>query len=167
MSIEEETDKYWQKQIQLQKPKLAQLLNQRFSCETLFNLLASGEKCIYQSHKERKYRFYDPLKTAKYKNQEQLELEFRNEVRCFQACFIDDCEHGGFRYPDNLTKKEIIQDVEKWKEHAKKYKREILYNTYDKFLKLLEGEKIRVDKVILSSDNNSSSKGIFTGLNQK
>ena len=40
-----------------------------------------------------------------------LELEFRNQLRCFQACFIDDVENGGFRYPDNLKKQDIIEDI--------------------------------------------------------
>ena len=59
-----------QKQLQLQKPSLMQLINQRLSCETLFNLLSSGEKCIYHWHKDRKYRYYDPLNTGKNKNQD-------------------------------------------------------------------------------------------------
>ena len=109
--MEEEAERYWQMQGQLQKPSLIQLMNQRFSCETLFNLLSSGEKCIYHYHKDRKYRYYDPLKTAKSKDQDELELEFRNQVRCFQARFIDDVKNGGFRFPDNLNKQDIIQDV--------------------------------------------------------
>ena len=40
---------------------MEQLLSQRFSCEILFNLLSSGEKCVYHNYKDRKYRYYDPL----------------------------------------------------------------------------------------------------------
>ena len=173
--MEEEAEKYWKYQSQLaqkqlQKPTMAQLLSQRFSCEILFNLLSSGEKCIFHSHKDRKYRYYDPFCTAKSKAQDDLELEFRNQVRCFQACFIDDIENGGFRYPDNLKKNDIIEDIKKWMKYAKMGKRDTLYNTYQKFITLLEGEKaIVVDKINIS--NNSApdviKKGIFQGVHKK
>ena len=41
---------------------MEQLLNQRFSCEILVNLLSSDEKCVYYNHKDIKFRYYDPLK---------------------------------------------------------------------------------------------------------
>ena len=123
------------------KITMAQFLSQKFSCEILFLLLSSGEKCIFQYHKDRKYRYYDPLYSAKSKKQDDLELEFRNQVRCFQACFIDDIKNGGFRYPDNLNKNDIIEDVKKWMKYAKMGNRNGLYNIYEKFIKLLEEEK--------------------------
>jgi hypothetical protein len=170
--MEEEAELYWkskglQSQMQLQIPTMNQLLSQRFSCEILFNLLSSGEKCIHHFHKDRKYRYYDPFYTAKSKNQDDLELEFRNQVRCFQACFIDDVQNGGFRYPDNLNKKDIIEDVKKWMKYAKMGNRNILYNTYEKFITLLEEEKkIIVDTIKTSKnyDSNTIDKGIFKGV---
>lgn len=137
----------WQQKY-LQKPTMQQLLNQRFSCEILFNLLSSGEKCIYKNGKNRKYRYYDPFTTSNYKHQNELEIEFRNQLRCFQATFLDDCENnGGFRYPDNLDKKDIMNDIYEWMEMAKKNNWTLLFQTYTKLIKLLEGEKIIVDKV--------------------
>ena len=170
--MEEEAELFWKNQKilsqqQLQKPTMSQLLSQRFSCEILFNLLASGEKCVFHFHKDRKYRFYDPFCTAKKKGQDDLELEFRNQVRCFQACFIDDVENGGFRYPDNLNKKAIIEDVQKWMKYAKMGGRDLLYKTYEKFIQLLQGEKeIVVDKIKTSKnyDPNVIDKGIFKGV---
>ena len=145
-------------------------ISQRFSCELLFNLLSSGEKCIHHYHKERKYRYYDPLTTAKTKNQDELELEFRNQLRCFQACFIDDIENGGFRYPDNLNRQAIIEDVKGWMKYAKMGYRDILYQTYEKFITLLEKEKqIIIEKVIIVKENNEPfimNKGIFEGIYQ-
>ena len=170
--MEEEAEKFWryQSQKQLQKPTMAQLLSQRFSCEILFNLLSSGEKCVFHFHKERKYRYYDPFCTAKSKTQDDLELEFRNQVRCFQACFIDDIENGGFRYPDNLKKNDIIEDVKKWMKYAKMGNRDTLYNTYDKFITLLEEEKeIIIDKMnkIKNDGINIMDKGICEGIHKK
>ena len=173
MSMEDDAEKYMiflaQQQQQLQTPTMAQLLSQRFSCELLFNLLSSGEKCIFQYHKDRKYRYYDPLYSAKSKKQDDLELEFRNQVRCFQACFIDDIKNGGFRYPDNLNKNDIIEDVKKWMKYAQKGKRDVLYNTYVKFIKLLEDEKkIEVDTVKTSKNYGPDviKKGIFKGVHK-
>ena len=148
-----------------------QFLSQRFSCEILFNLLSSGEKCVYHNHKDRKYRYYDPLMTAKSKGQDELELEFRNQLRCFQACFIDDVENGGFRYPDNLNKQDIIQDVKKWMKFAKMGNRDILYKTYEKFISLLEEEKKIIIDIIKTNNNyngpNAIDKGIFKGFHKK
>jgi len=170
--MEEDAETYFQtlKLQQLQKPTQAQILSQRFSCEILFNLLSSGEKCIFHDHKDRKYRYYDPFCTAKSKGQDDLELEFRNQVRCFQACFIDDIENGGFRYPDNLNKKDIIEDVKLWMKFAKKHNRITLYNTYVKFIQLLEEErKIVVDTVKTSKnyDPDVIGNGIFKGVHKK
>ena len=174
MSMEDDAEKYMlflaQQQQQLQTPTMAQLLSQRFSCELLFNLLSSGEKCIFQYHKDRKYRYYDPFCTAKSKGQDDLELEFRNQIRCFQACFIDDIENGGFRYPDNLNKKDIIEDVKKWMKYAKIGNRIELYNIYEKFIKLLEEEKkIIIDKIdkIKDDDKNIMNKGICEGIHKE
>ena len=170
--MEEEAEKYMKylAQTQLQKPTMAQLLSQKFSCEILFNLLSSGEKCVFHYHKDRKYRYYDPFYTAKSKGQDDLELEFRNQIRCFQACFIDDIENGGFRYPDNLNKKDIIEDVKKWMKYAKMGNRIDLYNAYVKFIKLLEEEQKIVVDTIKSSNNNDPdviNKGIFKGVHKK
>ena len=167
--MEEEAEQFWKNQdlfdqSKLKKPTMAQLLSQRFSCEILFNLLSSGEKCIYHNHKDRKYRYYDPLMSAKSKGQDDLELEFRDQVTCFQACFIDDVEKGGFRYPDNLKKQDIIEDVKKWMKYAKMGNRDILYKTYEKFISLLEEEKkIIVDKIKNNKiyEMNENYKGIF------
>ena len=175
MDMDEEAELYWKNQAliaqqQLQKPTMQQLLSQRFSCEILFNLLSSGEKCIYHDHQKRKYRYYDPFTTAKSKGQDDLELEFRNQVRCFQACFIDDVENGGFRFPDNLKKKDIIEDVKKWMHYAKIGKRDVLYKTYEKFILLLEEEKkIIVDKIKATKnyDPNVINKGMFEGVHRK
>jgi hypothetical protein len=172
--MEEEYERIWKykgqmAQQQLQKPTLAQLLSQRFSCEILFNLLASGEKCVFHAHKERKYRYYDPLYTAKSKGQDDLEMEFRNQLRCFLPCFIDDVEKGGFRYPDNLKKADIIEDIKKWMHYAKIGKRDLLYNTYEKFIKLLQDEnKIEIDKAKKSNDYdpNVISTGIMKGVHK-
>ena len=173
--MEDEAELYWKnegllKQKRIQKPSMAQLLSQRFSCEILFNLLSSGEKCIYHHHKDRKYRYYDPFMTAKYKGQDDLELEFRNQVRCFQTCFIDDVENGGFRYPDNLNKQDIIEDIKKWMKYAKMGGRDILYKTYEKLISLLVEEKeIKVDKYKTSKkyDPDVINKGIFEGVHKK
>jgi len=152
------------------KIDMNKFLCQRFSCEILFLLLSSGEKCVFHDHKDRKYRYYDPFCTAKSKGQDDLELEFRNQVRCFQACFIDDIENGGFRYPDNLNKKDIIEDVKHWMKFAKIGNRITLYNTYEKFIKLLEEErKIIIDKIdiIKDDDINIINKGICKGMHKK
>ena len=160
-------------EIQAQSPDkltIQQFLSQRFSCEILFNLLSSGEKCIHHYHPKRKYRYYDPFTTAKTKEQDDLELEFRNQVRCFQACFIDDIENGGFKFPENLTKKEIIDDVKSWMKFAQMGKRDMLYKTYEKFILLLEVEKeIIVDKIDTPKiyGPNIIKKGILDGVHKK
>ena len=150
-----------------EKLTMEQFLSQRFSCEILFNLLASGEKCVFGAHKERKYRYYDPLYTAKSKGQDDLEMEFRNQLRCFLPCFIDDIKNGGFRYPDNLNKADIIEDIQKWMKYAKFGNRNILYNTYEKFIILLKEEKnIIIDNInkIKKDDINIMCKGICEGM---
>jgi len=131
--------------------------------------LASGEKCVFHFHKDRKYRYYDPYTTGQIKDQDNLELEFRNQLRCFQACFIDDVENGGFRYPDNLNKQDIIEDIKKWMKFAEMGGRDILCNTYNNLIKLLEDEKkiiVDINKNIIFDDSDIIKKGIFVGFNK-
>ena len=35
-------------------------LSQKFSFEIMLIALASGKKCVFHSHKDKKYRYYDP-----------------------------------------------------------------------------------------------------------
>ena len=151
----------------LDKEKI--LLSQKFSCEILLVTLASGEKCVYHYHKNRKYRYYDPFTTGKSKGQDDLELEFRNQVRCFQTCFIDDVKKGGFRYPDNLNKQDIIDDIKKWNKFAEMGFRDVLCKTYQKLITLLEGEKkidVDINKNPIFDNLDIINKGIFKGLNK-
>ena len=132
--------------------------------------LASGKKCVFHSHKDRKYRHYDPNTIAQSKDQDNLELEFRNQVQCFQACFIDDVENCGFRYPDNLNKQDIIEDIKKWMKFAEVGGRDILLETYQKLITLLKEErKIFVDQIKTTKVNSSDiiNNEFFKGVNKK
>mgnify|MGYP002624971195 CR=1 FL=1 len=171
IKIEDEDKKdeiYLKSELRIKKPTITQLLNQRFSCEILLNLLSSGERCVFHAHPDRKYRFYTPLKkNIKNFTQDDLELEFINRVNYFQAHFIDVSEHGEFRYPDNLSKKEIEDDIHKWGYYASLGRRDILYNAYEKLLKLLEGDKASLE-IPLKNDKNSNkiNKDFFSGVNK-
>ena len=82
------------------------------------------------------------MHSSKYKNQEQLGIEFRNKIRCFQACFLNDWQNnGGFRYPDNSDKKNIIEDINSWKEIVKKRNDQLLYERIKKFYDFLKVKK--------------------------
>jgi hypothetical protein len=149
---------------------IEKLLSQKFSCEILLITLSSGEKCVHHYHKNRKYRYYDPFTTGKSKYQDELELEFRNQIRLFQECFFHDKENGGFRYPDNLSKKNIIEDIQKWMKYAEIGGRDILYKTYQQLITLLaEEKKIVVDIVDINKnvfeDSGIIKKGILEGIN--
>ena len=119
--------------------------------------LSAAEKCVDLNNKNRKYRFYDKYNSGSYKNQEQLERELRNELRCFQPCFLADIEEGCFRYPDNLTREEIEKDIKNYIKIAKYQNNSSVGKTLKSFLDLLRNEKqIQVEIV----SNNKSSKKI-------
>ena len=101
-------------------------------CEVLFNVLSSDEKCVYVSIKNKKFRFYNSLTTSKIKNQDELELYFRSQLRCFQAYFIDNIEKRCFRYSDNLNKRIIIEDIKELMKCADIGNRDMLYILYEK-----------------------------------
>ena len=61
-----------------------------------------------------------------------------------------------------------MEDVKKRMFFAKKGKRNVLYKIYEKFLKLLEGETIVLDKVKLNYDKNQNTiqNGLFSGIDK-
>ena len=76
----------------------------------------------------------------------------------------------GFRYPDNLNRQAIKEDVKGWIKYSEIRCRDILYHAYEKFITLLEKEKqISVDKIktINSNDPDVISKGMFKGVHKK
>ena len=158
-----------QKNKNIKSFEIEKLLSIKFSCEILLITLASGEKCVHHYHKNRKYRYYDPFTTGKSKFQEELELEFRNQIRLFQQCFFYDKEHGGFRYPDNLSKNDIIEDIKKWMKYAEMGGRDILYQTYEQLIALLEEEKkinVNINKNAIFYDSDIINNGILEGIDK-
>ena len=148
----------------LQKISQEQLLSQKFSCETMMKFLSAAEKCVDVDYKigGGKYRFYDKFNSASFKNQEQLERELRNELRCFQPCFLTDVEEGGYRYPDNLNREQIENDIINYIKIAKRQGKRNVENTLKSFLDLLKYEKqIQIEIV---KNNKSSKKSSKNGI---
>ena len=102
-------------QMQLSKQELLQLQHQRNVCETIFTTVSSAEKLALGLSKNKEYTSYDPMNSASYKNENQLQNELASKlVYCQYGLQAFKMQHGDFIFPDKNIKKEIINDIKKW-----------------------------------------------------
>ena len=102
-------------QMQLSKQELLQLQHQRNVCETIFTTVSSAEKLALGLNKKKEYSNYDPMNSASYKNENQLQNELASKlVYCQYGLTAYKMQHGDFIFPDKDVKKEMINDIKKW-----------------------------------------------------
>ena len=102
-------------QKQLSKQKLLQLQHQRNVCETIFTTVSSAEKLALGLNKNKEYSSYDPMNSASFKNENQLQNELASKlVYCQYGLTAFKMQHGDFIFSDENIKKEMINDIKKW-----------------------------------------------------
>ena len=67
-------------QEQLDKQKLLHLQYQRNVCEIIFTTVSSAEKMALKLSKNKEYSNYDPMNSASYKNENQLQNELASKL---------------------------------------------------------------------------------------
>ena len=139
--------------MQLDKQTLAQLQHQRSVCETLFSTLSSAEKVALGISKLKEYGSYDNLNTASKKNQKQLENELASKFYYLQGALqAFRIQHGEFLFPDDLTKKEILQDITKWETCAQDKPKAL--QSLDNLKKIIQlTEPIKIPKTCFNDTN--------------
>lgn len=125
-------------QKQLSKQELLQLQHQKNVCETIFTTVSSAEKLALGLNKNKEYSSYDPMNSASYKNQIQLQNELASKlVYCQYGLTAFKIQHGNFIFPDKNIKKEMINDIKKWESLVKNKPKTL--QSFKLLLELIEG----------------------------
>lgn len=130
-------------QEQLSKQKLLQLQHQRNICETIFTTMSSAEKVALKLSKSKEYSSYDPMNSASYKNEIQLQNELASKlVYCQGGLIAFKTQHGDFIFPDKNIKQEMINDIKKWEILVKNKPKAL--ESYQLLIQLIEGNTIDI-----------------------
>lgn len=125
-------------QKQLSKQELLQLQHQRNVCETIFTTVSSAEKLALGLSKNKEYSSYDPMNSASYKNESQLQNELASKlVYCQYGLTAFKMQHGDFIFPDKNIKKEMINDIKKWESLVKNKPKAL--QSFKLLVELIEG----------------------------
>ena len=105
----------YQQQQNLTKQEIAQIQDLELSNDTMCRVLTLGEK--YALEKNEKYGAYNMSNAT---GEDLLRL-FVREIEIFRLSFEDYVEeHGEYKFPRNLSKVEILQDINRWKNEVEK-----------------------------------------------
>lgn len=130
-------------QDQLDKQKLLQLQHQRNVCETIFTTISSAEKVALKLSKSKEYNSYDPMNSASYKNENQLQNELASKlVYCQAGLTAFKIQHGDFIFPDKNIKQEMINDIKKWEILVKNKPKAL--ESYELLIQLIEGNTVDI-----------------------
>lgn len=153
---EEEFGKF-QKNEMINAQKIVQLQDQDTRNFTLGGLLSCLETIAYKydNNLEKKYDGYNPKSVQDKKNVEKLVIQLGIESKAFRIMY-DVCidEFGSYWFPDNLSKDDIITDINNWKKIIPA--NYLIY--YDNIINLFEGknDEIYFPKIKVSNNQKSS-----------
>lgn len=100
-------------QIMLSKQEIAQIQDAELSNDTMCRVLTLGEK--YALGQNYKYGAYNMSSAT---GEDLLRL-FVREIEIFRLSYQDYVEeHGDYRFPKNLPKNRILEDIKKWIENV-------------------------------------------------
>lgn len=123
---------------------------------TLGGLLSCLETIAFrESNFEKKYDGYNPKSIQEMKNIDQLIVQLRIQSKAFQNMYDEclDMNNGEYLFPSNLTKIDIINDINCWKKQVhSKYRK-----YYDNIIYLFEGkdEKIYYPKLKINKEKKA------------
>ena len=130
-------------QKQLNKQKLLQLQHQRNVCETIFSTVSSAEKVAMKLSEAKEYGNYDPINSASFKNENQLENELASKlVYCQCGLIAFNKQHGNFIFPGDKIKQEMINDIKKWSLLVKNRPKAL--ESYKVLIELIEGNTVDI-----------------------
>lgn len=103
----------FQQQQYISKQEIEQIQDLELSLDTMCRVLTLGEK--YALGFNEKYGAYNMSSAT---GEDLLRL-FVREIEIFRLSYEDYVEeHGEYKFPANLSKKQILEDIDKWKKKA-------------------------------------------------
>lgn len=134
----------YQQQKQVYNPQLIKQKQDEVLCtQGLGRLLNAAEdyagKVKRLTSGSRKYGSYDTYNNNYQKSIERMKMEFMTHINLFKVMYDDyTSKNGSFKFPKNLPKEAIIQDIKKFKAGMSPQEADI----YDSVIALLNGQNI-------------------------
>lgn len=148
---------------QLNSQLVKQKQDERLSHETLLSYCATAE--LFANKKLIKYNEYYEHKNNN-KTREQLILELAIKLECIRTSYqLFKRDYGYYNFPENLTKDELLNDINGWIINLKKQKDlkdlEDLIQLYENFSNLIKGfsvSKANINQFLQNDKNTENSE---------
>jgi hypothetical protein len=115
-------------QQQLNKQEIVQIQDQQFSNDIMARLLSVSENYALRSkgdsldeiREKEIFGHYDTFESGKEKTLPELKLQLMFEIEVFRFSYEDFInKYEKYSFPENLTKKEILKNLNEWKNYVK------------------------------------------------
>ena len=99
---------------------------------TLLSAVSSAEKLVFGIKEGKKYGYYDENDTASWRSKKELKTELTTKIQCLNgmmSLYSKRYPGQNLQFPDNLSKKEILEDLYSLRDEAMKNKEISKYTT--------------------------------------
>ena len=131
--------------------------------DTALSAVSSAEKLVFGIKEGKKYGYYDENDTASWRSKKELKTELTTKIQCLNgmmSLYSKRYPGQNLQFPDNLSKKEILEDLYSLRDEAMKNKEISKYTTYftdlinliDKF----KCKKYTVDEMLEGTESNNN-----------
>ena len=129
--------------------------------DTALSAVSSAEKLVFGINEGKKYGYYDENDTASWRSKKELKYELTTKIQCLNgmmSLYSKRYPGQNLQFPDNLSKKEILEDLYSLRDEAMKNTEISKYSTYftdlinliDKF----KCKKYTVDEILEGTEPN-------------
>ena len=116
--------------------------------DIMMNTLSSAEKLVFRNKEGKKYEYYDEYNSAEWKDTNQLIKELQIQKECLQSMiglYNKNSNNLDFVFPLNLSKEDIIQDLNALRDEACKINdinsSSFIRSIYNDIIKVIKSEK--------------------------
>lgn len=133
--------------------------------DVMMNTLSAAEKLVFGKFEGKKYGYYDEKNTCEWKNIEQRVRELRIQKECLQSMiklFEKNSGNSNYCFPDNLSKEEIIEDLQILKMEVKKmFPKNNYFSIYDDIINILNSKGAKTYTFEEIYPNSSKKKNSY------
>ena len=90
---------------------------------TALSAVSSAEKLVFGINEGKKYGYYDENNTATWRSKKELNIELTTKIQCLNgmiSLYSKRYPRQNLQFPDNLSKKEILEDLYRLRDEAMK-----------------------------------------------
>ena len=131
--------------------------------DTVLSAVSSAEKLVFGINEGKKYGYYDENDTASWRSKKELKSELATKIQCLNGMMLLYSKRypgQDLQFPDNLSKKEILEDLYSLRDEVMKNNEISKYTKYfTDLINLLDKfkcKKYTVDEILEGTEPNKS-----------